>query len=343
MKIAAAIEAIQVAGSKEPRHTVALQTRVRILRNIDETFPGRLNDEERQLQRERLFDHIAGQEGELELICLEELVDAERQALFELGVTASEGPQGAERRGLLLMDDPRLSVLLAEREHFCIQCRRDGLALQEAYAQVDCLDANLEEQVDFAFSEEFGYLTASPRRAGTGLDCRVILHLPALAIRGEMTRILRGLTALSAEPRLIGDGEGPGSLVVLRNAHTFGWSESEILAQLAQIVGKLAELEERARDCLISEAWSLLEDRVWTAYGQLRYGRLLGEEAADELLGTLRLGCLVGILQSIDIVEVEEHWLRSRNGSLQIETGKTLSTGELEALRARRFRDWLAD
>ncbi len=345
MTIAEAIRTIQVSGGGEPRHAVALETRVRVLRNIDEIFPDRLGTEERQLLRERLFGHLdsMNSETELELLCLEKLEDAERQALFELGLSAGEESGKSEGRGLALMTDPRLSVLLAAREHFSLQCRRDGLALQEAYAQVDSLDADLEERVDFAFSEEFGYLTASPRRAGTGLDCRVVMHLPALTLRGEMPKILRGLRALNAEPKLIGDGESPGSLLILRNAHTFGWSEAEILTQLEQIVEKLAELEQRARDCLVSEAWSLLEDRVWTAFGQLRYGRLLDEEAAGELLGTLRLGCLAGVVQSIDIVEVDEHWLRSRNGSLQIETGKTLTPSELDAMRAERFRNWLSD
>ncbi len=344
MSVSAAIESILLTGSERPRHPVVLETRVRVLRNLPEAFPGCLDDEERQLLRERLFDQVdaVANGGEVTKLRLEDLTSAEREALIELGLTARERPGGTERRGLAFMADPRVSVLLGEKDHLCLQCRHGGWSLDDAYAEVDCLDVEFEDHMNFAFSEEFGYLTASPRRAGTGLDCRLVLHLPALALRGEMAKILRGLAALNVEPSLIGDGEGPGSMLILRNARTFGSSESEILADLDMIVEKLAKLEERARECLVSEAWRLLEDKVWTAFGQLRYGRLVAEEDSDALLGTLRLGCLVGIMQSVDIVEVEEHWLRSRNGSLQIDTGRDLTRAETEALRADRFRKWLA-
>jgi hypothetical protein len=50
---------------------------------------------------------------------------------------------------------------------------------------LDSLDAELDGRLEFAFSEEFGYLTASPP-GGHGSECHAPLHLPALALRGEL-------------------------------------------------------------------------------------------------------------------------------------------------------------
>ena len=343
MTIPGTVDTILASDRGEAPHPVVMEVRGRILRNLQEPFPHRLEDEEREILRARLFeqvDDIKASEGCVKLH-VEELKPSERRALTELGILDPLPDDHEELRGLVLMSDPRTSVLVGARDHLCIQARRGGWAIDDSYAELDCIDAALEERTNFAFSEAFGYLTASPRRAGTGLDVRIQLHLPALALQGEMPRLLRGLAALHVEPVLSGEGEDPGSILSITNARSLGRSEREILSGLSEVVTKLEEFEEKAREALLSEARSLLEDRVWTAFGQLRYGRMVSGEEADTLLGTLRLGCLAGIMQTVDIAEVQDHWLRVSDGGLQLETGRNLPETELSALRADRLRAWL--
>lgn len=343
MGIAAQIDRLHAAGGQDERHPIVLESRVRLLRNLDEPFPLRLGEEERGLLRERLLDHVEDlppAAGGL-FLRMEDLSPPEREALVELGLLDAPLTGGRDLRGLMLCEDPRNSIVVGDRDHFCLQARREGWALDAAYGVVDCLDVALEEQVDFAFSEEFGYLTASPRRAGTGLDLRLLLHLPALGLRAELPRILRGLSALHVEPQLLGASEEPLGLLAVRNARSLGRSEQELLDQLAEVVLKLAEFEDRAREGLLSEARRLLEDRVWTAYGQLRYGRLCSHEEQDALLGTLRLGCLAGIVQDVDATEVQEMWLRLGDGHLQLGAERSLDESDRSALRADRLRRWL--
>lgn len=345
MTLANCIADIQAAGRNEERHPVVMELRCRVLRNLDEPFPEHIGDDERLLLREQLFmllSELDASAGGL-FIRAEELSEAERLALAELGLMESRRAGTPDRRGLVLFADPRCSILVGDRDHLRLQCRRENWSLDEAFAETDCLDATIEERVEYAFSEAFGYLTASPRRAGTGLDCQVVLHLPALALRGEMPRLMRGLTALHAESRLLGDGGSPGCLLILRNARTLGLSESEIVDTLSRTVRKLEKLEAKARTAMLSEARSLLEDRVWTAYGQLRYGRLLDQDSARDLLGTLRLGCLAGVLEVVDIKEVQDRWSSMGEGCLQVKACAASSEEALDSLRADQFREWLAD
>ncbi len=271
-----------VAGEPGKRQAAVLSGSCLLRRNLAERFPDQLGRAERELLRQRLLAALAECDccrGAL-AIEAEHLTPAEADCLAELDLLPRRPAASGELRGLLLLADPRLSIRLGDGDHLCLQSRREGWYPEPLWADLDSLDAELDGRLEFAFSEAFGYLTASPRRAGTGLECRALLHLPALGLRGELPRLLRGLAALHGDGRLRGEGAGPGTLLELRNARSLGKSEAELLDAFGELVRKLCEFEAKARERLLSEARSLLEDKVWTAYGRLRYGRLLSAEAA---------------------------------------------------------------
>ena len=54
------------------------------------------------------------------------------------------------------------------------------------------VDASAGSKLNFAFRDDFGYLTASPSLTGTGLSAGVILHLPGLVLMKRLNRIVGG-------------------------------------------------------------------------------------------------------------------------------------------------------
>lgn len=334
-----------VAGEPARRHPAVLGGFCVLRRNLRERFAAQLERSERELLRERLFASLAEFEPlrGARFLAVESMSATELDCLAELRLLPRRPQENGDRRGLVLLADPRLSLRIGDGDHLLLQSRREGWQPEALWAELDSLDTALEERLELAFSEEFGYLTASPQRAGTGLECRVLLHLPALTLRGELPRILRGLEALHCDTRLRGDGEGPGTLLELRNARTLGLSEGELMDTVGELVLKLGDFEAKARDRMLSEARSLLEDRAWTAYGRLRYGRRLSAEAAGELLGALRLGCLAGIIQGIDYQAVQGVWAAVGDGALQLSAGETLGREAREERRAAWLRGWLID
>ena len=65
-----------------------------------------------------------------------------------------------------------------------------GFRLEQLWEQIDKLDDLLQEQLDFAFHERYGFLTACPTNVGTGIRVSVMLHLPALKLAGELDPFL---------------------------------------------------------------------------------------------------------------------------------------------------------
>ena len=59
------------------------------------------------------------------------------------------------------------------------------------YEQARQLDDRLEDRLSFAFSSQFGYLTACPTNVGTALRVSLMLHLPALKMTGQLERAVR--------------------------------------------------------------------------------------------------------------------------------------------------------
>ena len=65
----------------------------------------------------------------------------------------------------------------------------------------------IEKKVDFAFSPRYGYLTACPTNAGTGLRASVLIHLPGLVLTKEIGKVLSGLQQMGLTYRgLYGEG-----------------------------------------------------------------------------------------------------------------------------------------
>ena len=55
-------------------------------------------------------------------------------------------------------------------------------------------EEGLDGSLDFAFSEELGYLTACPTNVGTGMRASVFMHLPSLVLTKKIRQVLRGVS-----------------------------------------------------------------------------------------------------------------------------------------------------
>src|SRR2546428_12602639 len=158
-----------------------------------------------------------------------------------------------------------------EEDHLRLHGMRSGFALEEAYADLEALDADLGRLLPFAFHPEFGYLTSCPTNAGTGLRASVLIHLPGLVLTKEVGKVLQGLTQVGLTFRgLYGEGsEVVGNFFQLSNQTTLGKSEDELLDHLGKIVRQVIEYEEQAREVLVRDAPTIIADKVWRGDGRL--------------------------------------------------------------------------
>ena len=82
--------------------------------------------------------------------------------------------------------------------------------LSEALQLANVLDDWIEEEIDYAFDEERGYLTSCPTNVGTGLRASVMMHLPGLVLTQQINRIIPAINQLGLVVRGI-YGEGSRS------------------------------------------------------------------------------------------------------------------------------------
>lgn len=322
---------------------VVCSTRVRLARNLSQyPFPARADLAQRaqvvQKVRDALMNGNSILSREFHFVSLEGVGEDEAVSLVERHVVSPEFIAGRQGKAVLMSEDESVSIMVNEEDHLRIQVMREGLALEAAAETADRLDTLLGETLDFAFDPEFGYLTQCPTNLGTGMRASVMLHLPALAEGGAMTRISANLSKLGLTLRgTYGEGSGvAGSQYQLSNQITLGLSEAEAVENLRSIASQLIGEERRAREQMSGSL--ALQDKIGRAAGVLKSARLLSGAELMELLSYVRLGLSIGLVRGITAQELNALSVRAQPATLAVSAGKPLEPGERDALRAQLVR-----
>ncbi len=210
------------------------------------------------------------------------------------------------------------------------------------FFELTYLDA-ADVELDIAFSERYGFLTACPTNVGTGLRVSVLIHLPGLVHSREINKLLESLGKLNHTMRgFYGEGsEVMGNFFQLSNSITLGASEEALIKNLREMAKKVVGFERKAREMLFSKARSLLEDKVWRAYGLLRYAHSVSTKEALSLISAVRLGVGVGIVEDVSIKALNHLLIYTQPAHLQRMKGNTMDAKERDVARAEYIRSAL--
>jgi protein arginine kinase len=328
-----------------PKHEIVISSRVRLARNVA-TYPflskaSRLQRTElHRLCRERLLNLTAVRPAFY--VDMEKANEVDRQLLVERHLISKQHAAGEGSRGVSISNDEAVSVMVNEEDHLRLQVLRSGLQLKEAWAEADKLDDALQEHIDFAFSQRFGFLTACPTNLGTGLRVSVMLHLPALKLTGDIEKVFRAAKDMHLAVRgLYGEGtEAIGDFYQISNQTTLGRSEEEILKEFNdQIIPKIILAEVAARQVLESERPLTLDDKIGRAIGVLKHARLLSSEETLFFLSHLRLGVVMKRVTGLDLASINGLFLNTQPAHLQRHVGKSLDGDARKAARAQFVRE----
>jgi protein arginine kinase len=327
-----------------PEADVVISTRVRLARN----FAGHLfvasTTREQKVQIIETARACLGPavDPSLRWLDLNALTPLDRLLLVERHLISAQHAKGNDPRGLALtVPDERLAVMVNEEDHLRMQVIRSGLAATQAYQQIERVDDAIERLVDYAYHPRFGYLTACPTNCGTGIRVSVMLHLPALRHTGEIEKVKRAAAAMSLAVRgYYGEGsQAVGDFFQISNQTTLGKSEVELLHDFeGTIIPRVVEYERAARRELYERRTAFFEDLVHRSYGVLRHARMLKAEEAMELLSSLRLGLVSGLLGRLDLAVVNQLVLLSQPAHLQLHAGRELDQAARRIERATMVR-----
>lgn len=273
---------------------------------------------------------------------------ARGQGADPAGKAVAKAGKGAEpaRAVAVTLPHERVAIMVNEEDHLRLQSLRSGLALSEAWEEIDRIDDRLESMLDYAFSPRFGYLTACPTNVGTGLRMSVMLHLPALKLTGDIEKVKRAAADMNLAVRgFYGEGsDATGDFYQISNQTTLGKAESAILHELeGEIIPRVIEYERLARETLKTRRTPVLEDHVFRALGTLLNARLMTTEESMQHLSHLRLGVVTGLLPQFTVERINRLMLLTQPIHLQRTTGREADQDQRRTLRAQLLRTDLAN
>lgn len=331
-----------------PDNDIVLSSRIRLARNfVDVPFPNTATNKElnqindfikKKYEGESFLNHEL-----IRFIAMKEVTNVERQVLVEKHLISPHLIKYADTASVLISANEQVSVMINEEDHIRLQLYFPGFQLAKALEEAFKLDDWLEEEIDYAFNEDKGYLTTCPTNVGTGMRASVMMHLPALVLTKQISRMVPAINQLGFVVRgIYGEGsEAQGNIFQISNQITLGKSEKDIVEDLQSVVGQLIEHERKARQGLMERLTVRLENRIYRSYGILAYSRIIDSKEAATCLSDVRLGIDLGIIEDVPGSILNELMVLTQAGFLQEYAKRMLQPNERDVLRASLIRERL--
>lgn len=329
-----------------PHNDIILSSRMRLARNIaDIPFPSELDAERAKTVIGMVKDSISKAEAPLKFkdYIMKELPSIERQSLVERHLISPGLSKNSTSGAALISSDDVVSIMVNEEDHIRIQTILPGLQIKKSWEMASNIDDLLEQNLEYAYNENWGYLTSCPTNVGTGMRASVMVHLPALNITGNMNKILQTVAHIGLTIRgLYGEGtEMVGNIFQISNQITLGRAEEEIVENLTAVTRQIIDKEKEARKVLLESNRIQIEDKIWRSWGVMKNARVMNSQECMKLLSDVRLGVDVGIIENIPTQLLNEIMIETQSASIQKQSGKELSARERDIIRAEMVRSKL--
>ncbi len=330
-----------------PNSEIVMSSRIRLARNLNKypfsNWAKKKQEEEVLLLAREGIEKSNYLKGHL-FLKIGELSEIDRQFLVERHLMSIEQATNPNYKALAITPEEITSIMINEEDHLRMQVMQSGFNLREAWTIVDKMDNELGEKLDFAYSLDWGYLTACPTNTGTGMRASVMLHLPCLVMTKKIGQVLQAISKLSLTARgLYGEGtEASGNFFQISNQVTLGHREEDIISNLEGIIKQIIDHEQNARNVLLGgQNRRILEDRIWRSYGTLKNARIITTNETLELLSSVCLGVDIGLIKDIDRRTVNELFVITQPAHLQKIEGRALSATQRDMKRAELLRERL--
>ena len=317
---------------------IVLASRVRLARNLKNLpFPNRANINDLAQIKEliiRLIPAIESATGlKFDYLEIDKLTHLEQQVLVEKHLISKKLLTNPENRLLILSNDASVAIMVNEDDHLRIQ-------LAKAFAIDDAIEAYL----NIAFDEKMGYLTACPTNLGTGLRASVLLHLPALVMTQQLSKIVNISPQLGLAIRNFFGEDNAGNIFQIDNQLTLGFKEQELIDNLNSTVTEIISHEREARKALLNYSPDKLANRVWRSFGILKYARFISENEMLDLVSKVRLGVDLDIIDETKPELLNILLIASQKNYIQnLQQNENMTPQEIDKQRAHIIRKILQE
>ena len=316
---------------------VVVSTRVRFARNIKEfPFTTKYKKEDAINIINELKNVIPDVGYGLKILKLKDMDDTTTLSLIEKHIISPDFALSRKETGAIaLNEEENICIMINEEDHLRIQIFSAGFEIENLLNLGIEIDEKIGKKINYAFNENYGFLTACPTNVGTGMRISVMVHLPALTKTGNINKILDVVNGFNMNIRgIYGEGSNSqGNMYQISNKQTLGISEQETIKNLKLIIEKIIEQERLARNYLMKNSLEL-EDKIYRSFGILDNCKKISSKECKELLSDVKLGTDLGILNKLTDLKVNKIEIYTKPANLQKYVGKQLNSYERDIKRA---------
>ncbi|UCF69863.1 MAG: protein arginine kinase [candidate division WOR-3 bacterium] len=322
---------------------IVVSSRIRVARNLSSIpFEVKMKAADAEyligLVKSIIDDRLAG-----EFLNLKDMKPLEKESLLECHLVSPGFIRKDKPASVFIKEGGNVSVMVNEEDHLRYQGISCGLNLVNLSSAVFEVEEMIGNNVDYAFNDDYGYLTSCPTNIGTGMRASVFMHLPGLVFTNEVEKVLKGALQIGMAVRgIYGEGsEIRGSLFQISNQHTIGFREEDLLERTTKLAKMIIDIEKKARDVILTKARNEFEDKIFRSLAILRSARTISSGEVLNLLSAVRFGIGVGIVKEITLATLNEILVVSRPANIQLFFGELLEEQERDIKRAEYIRQKL--
>ncbi|MBC7087001.1 MAG: protein arginine kinase [Tissierellales bacterium] len=326
---------------------VVVSSRIRLARNLkNDTFPLYSSKEEaiKTLEKIRQAVDELLPNGEYVYYNLEQLEPREKMRFMENHLISPGLVEQTGKSAFYLRNDEKATIMINEEDHLRLQTLYPGLKLNQAWEECEKIDDLLESKLDYAFHNEYGYLTSCPTNVGTGLRASVMLHLPAMTITGYIMGLMDALRRIGLTIRgIYGEGtEAVGHLYQVSNQLTLGETETEIIKKIDEVANEIRNREQNTRNFLLENKKLEIEDKVYRALGILQNARMISSNEAMEQISIVKLGLDLKLIEDEKYKDLIKLMIDIKPGNIQNRSNKAMNRIERDIMRADIVRNYFS-
>lgn len=327
---------------------IILSSRIRLARNLEDIpFPNQSSLEHLNKVVIKIKDillnksiEIEGENYNFNYIEVKKVSNVKKMMYVEKNMSSPNFIKNDEGKALFFDDQEKISIMVNEEDHLRIQVLLPGLQIRKAWQIANQIDDIIEKDIKFAFSKDWGYLSACPTNIGTGLRSSVMVHLPGLNLSNNINRLFEVVSKLGLTVRgIYGEGsESAGNIYQISNQITLGSTEDDIIDNLESVTKQVINHEKNARNRLFEEDDIFIKDKIMRAYGNLKYAYSLSTEEAMEYLSYVKLGLEMDILQELNSMMLKKLFIIIRPAHLQSLVGEEIDSTLRDLKRAELIK-----
>lgn len=305
----------------EHKNPICLLTRIGIKRNLKtHDFPHKLENSFKKELTNMLKNPLmeCSKLKNAECFLAKDLAPIDKQFLYEYFLPLKDFSSIRDGEGFIFDQSGKLFFTLNLEDHIELFYLDGEGNLEEGWNTLLNIENYISKQIEFAFDQQFGFLTADFKKCGTALFIQNYLHLPLLIhynlLEDHLLKFNRNLVDITS---LMGSLENiTGDIVILSNRQTLGMDEETLIKTIRTYTLKLQLAEKKLRQKAKESQDSLLIDVISKKFGALKHSVILDAKEALNSLSMVKLGLDIELFEGMDMTEFNQLFFGIRKGHI---------------------------